>query len=96
VGMNGSAAQVRALDTLAPYQLSDRETLAALAHLFSLATSIDVQRAIAGILIRSDYRTIGGPALVRALREHRLKSPNGTDLIDILIHRMEASYAALS
>jgi len=96
VGMNGSAAQVRALDTLAPYQLSDRETLAALAHLFSLATSIDVQRAIAGILIRSDYRTIGSPALVRALREHRLKSPNGTDLIDILIHRMEASYAALS
>ncbi len=96
VSMNGSAAQVRALDTLALYRLSDRETLAALAHLFSLAKSIDVQRAIAGVLIRSDYKTIGESALLRALREHRLKSPDGTDLIDILIHRLEASYAALS
>lgn len=46
--------------------------------------------AIAGVLIRSDYMTIAGPELVRMLREHRLKSPDGADLIDALIHRMEA------
>jgi hypothetical protein len=91
VGMNGSAAQLRALDTLAPYRLADHDVLAALAHLFSLAKSVDVQRAIAGVLIRSDYTTIAGPELVRMLREHRLKSPDGADLIDVLIRRMEAS-----
>src|SRR5208283_5468906 len=92
VGMNGTSAQVRALDTLAHYQLSDGEILAALAHLFSLAKSVNVQRAIAGVLIRSDYRTIAGPELVRVLREHRLKSQEGVDLIDVLIRHVEASY----
>ena len=42
VSMSSSAAQVRALDTLARYQLSDREILAALAHLFSLAKTVNV------------------------------------------------------
>jgi hypothetical protein len=89
--MNGSNAQVRALDTLARYQLSDRESLEELTRLFPLAKSVNVQRAIAGILIRSDYRTIAGPELVRALRQHRLKSPEGEDLIDVLIRRLQAS-----
>jgi hypothetical protein len=92
VGMSSSAAQVRALDALAHYQLSDRIVLTALAHLFSFAKSANVQRAIAGVLIRSDYRTIAGPELVRVLREHRLKSQDGVDLIDVLIRRVEASY----
>jgi hypothetical protein len=96
VGMGGSTAQVRALDTLAGYQLSDHETLGALARLFSLTKSVDVQRAIAGVLIRSDYLANAGPELVRLLREHRLKSPDGADLIDVLIRRMEASYLARS
>jgi len=42
-----------------------------LTRLFPLAKSLNVQRAIAGILIRSDYRTIAKPELVRALRQHR-------------------------
>ncbi len=96
LGMSGSAAQVRALDTLAGYQLSDSEALAGLAHLFSLAKSLSLQRAIAGVLIRSDYRIIAGPELARSLREHRLKSPDGADLIDALIRRVEASYTARS
>jgi hypothetical protein len=50
-----------------------------------------VQRAIAGILIRADYHAIAKPELVRALREKRLKSPDGQDLIDVLIRRMQAS-----
>jgi hypothetical protein len=60
--MSGSDAQVRALDTLARLRLDDREILEELARLFPLAKSVNVQRAIAGILIRSDYRMIARPS----------------------------------
>jgi hypothetical protein len=89
--MNGSDAQVRALETLASYHLSDRESLQELTRLFPQAKSVNVQRAIAGILIRSDYQAIATPELVQTLRRSRLKSPDGADLIDILIRRMQAS-----
>ena len=87
--MGDPAAQARALDTLAHHRLSDRETLEALTRLFPVAKSVGVQRAIAGILIRADYGQIATPELVRALREHRLKSPDGQDLIDVLIRRLQ-------
>lgn len=83
-----STAQVHALEALSGYRFSDRETLQALAHLFSRATSIDLQRAVAGVLIRSDYTSIASPALAHALRAHRLKSPDGADVIDVLIRRL--------
>src|SRR6202795_559810 len=89
--MSGSDAQVRALDTLAHYRFSDRESLEELTRLFPLAKSVNVQRAIAGILIRSDYQAIARPKLARALRQHRLKSPEGEDLIDVLIRRLQTS-----
>jgi hypothetical protein len=89
--MNGSNAQVRALDTLADQHLSDPESLEELTRLFPFAKSVDVQRAIAGILIRSDFQAIVTPELVRTVRESRLKSSNGADLIDVLIRRLQAS-----
>jgi hypothetical protein len=89
--MSGSEAQVRALDTLAGHRLSDRESLEELTRLFPLAKSVNVQRAIAGILIRSDYQSLARPELARALRQHRLKSPHGQDMIDVLIRRLEAT-----
>jgi hypothetical protein len=88
--MNGSDAQVRALDTLASHHLSDRESLEQLTRLFPLARSVNVQRAIARTLIRSDYQVIAKPELARALRQQRLKSPDGEDVIDILIRRIQA------
>lgn len=90
-GMRDARAQARALDTLADNRVSDVESLEALARLFPAARSIGVQRAIAAVLIRSDYQAIANPELVQALREKRLKSPDGQDLIDILIRRMQAS-----
>jgi hypothetical protein len=87
--MAGSDAQVRALDTLARHQLSDRESLDELTRLFPLAKTVDVQRAIAGILIRSDYAAIAKPELLRALRQHRLRSPDGQDVIDVLVRRLQ-------
>jgi hypothetical protein len=88
--MSDANAQVRALDTLADHRVTDPEALEGLAHLFSLAKSIGVQRAIAGVLIRSDYQAMATPELVRTLQEHRLKSPTGRDLIDVLIDRLQA------
>ena len=88
--MNGSNAQVRALDTLASQHLSDPESLEELTRLFPLAESVGVQTAIAGVLIRSDLQAIAKPELMRAL-QGRLKSPDGADLIDVLIRRLQAS-----
>src|SRR5208283_2624265 len=59
--MNDPVAQVRALDTLAGQDLSDPAIVEALAHLFVVARSSDVQAAIASILIRSDYQAIASP-----------------------------------
>jgi len=87
--MRNPDAQVRALDALAQHQLSDRESLEQLTRLFPVAKSLGVQRAIAGILIRADYQAIDRPQLVRALRQHRLKSSDGKDLIDVLIRRLQ-------
>jgi hypothetical protein len=89
--MNDVDAQIRALDTLALHHVSDPQSLELLTHLFPVAKTVNVQRAIAGVLIRSDYESIAKPELVRALKERRLKSPDGKDLIDVLIQRMQAS-----
>ena len=88
--MNGSEAKVRALETLSRLRLSDRESLEALTRLYPVAESAGVQTAIAAVLIRADYRSIANPELVQTLREHRLKSGAGQDLIDVLIRRLQA------
>jgi hypothetical protein len=88
--MNGSEAKVRALETLARLRLSDRESLEALTRLYPVAESAGVQTAIAAVLIRADYRSIARPELVQTLREHRLKSGAGQDLIDVLIRRLQS------
>ena len=89
--MSDVGAQVRALDALADHRVTDHEALESLARLFPLARTIDVQRAIAGVLIRADFEAIDTPQLVRTLREHRFKSRDGRDLIDVLIDRLNSS-----
>jgi len=89
--MNAATAQVRALDTLAGLRPADRESLDALTRLFPRTRSLLVQRAIAGVLIRTDYQAIASADVVRALRQSRVKSPDGADLIDVLIRRLQAS-----
>jgi len=86
--MHASDAQVRALNTLARQPPSDRESLEELLRLFPRARTVEVQRAIAGVLIRADYKSLAKPELVGALRKTRLKSPDGTDMIDVLIRQM--------
>jgi hypothetical protein len=89
--MRDASAQVRAIDALADHRVSDPQVLGDLARLFPVTRSLDVQRAIAGALIRADYQAMATPALVRTLREHRLKSHDGRDLIDVLIDHLDAA-----
>jgi hypothetical protein len=89
--MPASAGQVRALESLAQQRISDPETLRAIAGLFPLAGSLDLQRAVAGILIRSDHRLLGQAELARSLKQYRIKSPTGEDVIDALIRVLQAS-----
>jgi hypothetical protein len=89
--MPESRAQIRALDTLGRHSISDREILEELARSFASARSIGVQRAIAEVFIRSDTKAMARPQLASMLREHRLKSPDGQDLIDVLINRLQGS-----
>ena len=88
--MTGSSAQVRALDTLGRHRLSDRQSLDELARLFPVTRSVDVQRAIAAVFIRSDYQLLPKSEMVSMLSQHRLKSTGGTDAIDILLRRLQA------
>ncbi|HEY2967345.1 MAG TPA: hypothetical protein VGK75_03170 [Casimicrobiaceae bacterium] len=92
--MNESKAQVRALETLASQRVSDPESLEELTRLFPVAESAGVQNAIAGILIRSDFKTIATPELVQTLRQHRLGPPGREDLIDVLIRRLASAVAS--
>jgi hypothetical protein len=87
--MDSPGAQVRALQSLEGHRLSDPESLDALARLFPVAETSNVQTAIAGVLIRADYGSIARPELVRTLRETRRKSGSGDDMIDALIRRLQ-------
>ena len=86
--MKTAAAQARALETLARHHVSDQPTLAELAGLFARSTHLRVQRAIAEVFIRSGAAALETPGLAGILRKHRLKSPDGADLIDALIGRL--------
>ena len=87
--MSNPNAQVHALETLARLGLSDRESLEELTRLFPVAETAGVQIAIAGVLIRADTEAIAHPELVQTLRQRRLKSASGGDVIDVPIHRLE-------
>ena len=89
--MNATDAQVRALNTLSRQPPSDRESLQELVRLFPLTRSVDVQRAIAGVLIRADHASLEKPELAVALRKTRLKSPDGGDMIDVLIRQLQTN-----
>jgi hypothetical protein len=84
-----SEAQIRVLDTLARQHVSDRASLDELARLFPEADTVGVQRALAGVFIRANYADLDRVALVHTLTESRLDSPDGDDLIDALVRRLQ-------
>jgi hypothetical protein len=90
IRMSASPAQVRALHALAGHRFTDRASLEQLTRLFPTAGSVGAQTAIAGILLRADYRAIASPELVHSLQENRLKAAAGSpDMIDVLLRRLQ-------
>jgi hypothetical protein len=89
--MTAPDAQVRALEALSKQRLADAQSLQEIAGLFPRARSLAVQRAIAGILIRADHRMLSRAEVVRTLRQYRLKSPDGSDVIDTLIRVLQST-----
>jgi hypothetical protein len=88
--MSSAGVQVRALDTLARFNIADREIFEELARAFAGARSAQIQRAIAEVFIRSDQKLIARQQLVSTLRQHRIRSSGGEDLIDVLIRRLQS------
>jgi hypothetical protein len=92
--MPESDAKVIALETLARHYLSDRQSVQALASVFPRTESVNVQRAIAGILLRADPKSFDSPELLRTLSEHRVRAGGARDIIDVLIRRLRAASGA--
>jgi hypothetical protein len=89
--MRSPAAQVRALETLARQRLADPKSLQEIVRLFARARSLQLQRAIANILIRADHAGLARADLAQLLRQHRMKSPDGSDVIDALIRVLQSA-----
>jgi hypothetical protein len=84
-------AQVRAIDAIARLNISDREVLRELSHTFAQSRSVEVQRALAELFIRSDPEALPRPDLLGIVREHRIKPRGGGhDLVDTLLERLQA------
>jgi len=87
-----SPGQVRALESLALLNITDREALAELAQAFADAKSVNVQRAIAEVFIRSDASALPKPELASLLRSHRLPAPDSRgDLVDVLLRQLSSA-----
>jgi hypothetical protein len=86
--MPAGAAQVRALDALGRMHPADSETLDTLAALFGRTRSLAVQRAVAEVFLRSDPAAIPAARVAKVLRTRRLRSPDGQDLIDVLVRQL--------
>ncbi len=86
----GSAAtQVRALDTLGRLNIVDPQVIEQLAQVFAESRSVNVQRAVAEVFIRSDARALPKAELAALVRRHRLAS-KGDDLIDTLLRKLQS------
>jgi hypothetical protein len=90
-GMKAAASQARALEALARHHVTDAQALSLLAELFARSTHLRVQRAIAEVFIRSGPAALQTPGLASLIRRHRLRSPDGADLIDALIGRLAST-----
>ena len=83
--MKASAAQVRALETLARLHVADGEVLQGLAALYSRARSAEVQRAIAEVFLRSDLSSVDARSLAERLQRDRVRPD---PLIEAVVARL--------
>ncbi len=83
--MGDASARESALGALASTDVADAEILERLAALYSRARSIEVQRAIAEVFLRSSLESIDTRALAERLQRDRLRAD---PLVDTLIARL--------
>lgn len=88
--MQPSAAQARALEAVARQPVVHAKAFEELAALFARSPSLGVQRAIAEVFLRVPASGLALPGLAKVLRDRRIKSREGRDVIDALIERLEA------
>ncbi|HEY0817868.1 MAG TPA: hypothetical protein VGD46_03765 [Rhizobacter sp.] len=89
VEMPAGDAQVRALEVLGRHYVSDSEVLRRLTDHYAKTTSVDVQNAIAGVLIRADRRSLDAAELRQVLAQHRRRPAGASEMIDALLARLE-------
>jgi hypothetical protein len=87
----GGDLQAPGLELLAVQPRLDPESVALLLDWFGASRSLRIQRAIATLLLKGDYRSFASESVARSLQEERLRSPDGRDVIDALIERLTAS-----
>ena len=86
--MKSIPAQVRALDALGRHHVEDRDVIEQLAGLFRRTRSLEVQRAIAEIFLRTGPEALSRQVAV-TLRDSRLRARGAEpDLIDQLLRRL--------
>ena len=86
--MKSIPAQVRALDTLGRHHVADHDVIEQLAQLFRRTRSLEVQRAIAEIFLRTGPEVLDR-RVAAVLRDSRLHGPGAQpDLIDQLLQRL--------
>jgi hypothetical protein len=90
VEMPAGDAQVRALEVVGRHYVSDREVLLTLSQHYAKTPSVDVQNAIAGVLIRADRRAIDTVELRQVLSQHRKRpAGGGGEMVDALLARLD-------
>lgn len=90
VDMPAGDAQVRALEVVGRHYVSDREVLLKLSEQYAKTPSVEVQNAIAGVLIRADRRGIDAAELRQVLSQHRKRpAGRGGEMVDALLARLE-------
>ena len=77
------------LDTLGRLHIADPAVIEQLARIFADSRSVNVQRAVAEVFIRSDARDLPKAELAALVRRHRLAS-KGDDLIDALLRKLQS------
>ncbi|HZZ92915.1 MAG TPA: hypothetical protein VFE23_10145 [Usitatibacter sp.] len=88
--MRSIPAQVRALDTLGRHHIADRDVIEQLSKLFGSTRSLEVQRAIAEIFLRTGPEVLD-TRVAATLRGARIRPPGGEpDLIDQLLRRLSS------
>ncbi len=85
-GGSGSESQLRALETLARFRISDAPSMSILLHAFAGSRSALVQQAIVKVFLFADLSVVNKMEFARVIRDSRL--PANPDATEFLLQRL--------